>query len=64
MTKVPNVQPGTMLVGTVGQSQQGEQNGAMLIIKVRDKTLKIYTLSTSYLGDFNRIILPNLTFVP
>lgn len=64
MKKVANVQPGIKLDGAIGQSQQGAQNGSMVIIKVRDKTLKIYTQSTSFSADFTKIILPSLTFVP
>jgi hypothetical protein len=36
----------------------------MVVIKVRDKTLKIYTESTDYMSDFNDIVLKNLTFSP
>lgn len=36
--------------------------GAMVLFKVRDKTLKIYTQSTSFMGDFNNIVLPSLKF--
>jgi len=36
----------------------------MLIIRVRDKTLKISTQSNDYLNDFNNIILSSLTFAP
>jgi hypothetical protein len=45
---------------------QIEQNltGSMVVIKVRDKTLKIYTESTDYMSDFNDIVLKNLTFSP
>ncbi len=60
-----NVQPGTYLKGVVSTSPSGQDNnGAMLIISVRDKTLKIYTESDDYLNDFNNIILGSLTFVP
>lgn len=65
MAGVTNVQAGIMLTGVIATDQQGNaQNGAMLIIPVRDKTLQIYTESTDFLGDFNNIILPSLTFVP
>ena len=45
---------------------QIEQNltGSMVVIKVRDKTLKIYTESTKYLSDFNDTVLKSLTFSP
>lgn len=38
--------------------------GAMIIVPVRDKTLKIWTEASQYVGDFNNIILPNVTLVP
>lgn len=39
-------------------------NGAMVLFKVRDKTLRVYTESQSYLNDFNTIILKDLKFNP
>lgn len=60
-----SVQPGTYIKGAISQSSSGQDNnGAMLIISVRDKTLKIYTESNDFLSDFNNIILASLTFVP
>lgn len=65
MAGVKNVQSGTKLTGPIGQNQQGdEQKGILVIIAVRDKTLKIYTQSTDFASDFNNIILPSLTFEP
>jgi hypothetical protein len=65
MQGIKNVQPGTRLDGVVGTDQQGNsQNGSIVLIPVRDKTLKIYTQSTDFLNDFNNVILPSLTFVP
>jgi len=60
MVGVTNVQPGTRLDGTLDQ----DTNGSMVIIKVRDKTLQIYTESNDYLGDFNDTILSSLNFAP
>ena len=60
---VANAQPGTLLSGQVNNSDS-TQNGTMLVIKVRDKTLEISTQSRDYLNDFNNIILPSLTFAP
>jgi hypothetical protein len=59
-----NVQPGTRLDGAIGQNQQGALSGAMVVIKVRDKTLEVYTQSTNFLADFENIILPSLSFTP
>lgn len=57
---VANVLPGSRLSGAINQNQVG----SMVVMKVRDKTLQIYTESNDYLNDFNNIILPSLSFVP
>jgi hypothetical protein len=41
-----------------------DTNGALVLLPIRDKVLKIWTESTAYLNDFNSIILENLTFDP
>lgn len=41
-----------------------DRQGAIVILPLRDKTVKISTESTNYLKDFNGIILPNFTFSP
>ncbi|MDO8591449.1 MAG: hypothetical protein Q7R60_00790 [bacterium] len=60
MAGVANVQPGTRLDGALDQ----DNTGSMVIIKVRDKTLQIYTESNDFLSDFNNTVLPSLTFAP
>lgn len=60
MKGVANVQVGTRLDGQIIQGQQG----SMIVIQMRDKTLKVYTQSTNYLSDFNNIVLPSLKFTP
>lgn len=60
MENVANVQPGTRFDGVIEQ----KKNGSLVIMKVRDKTLKIYTESNDFLRDFNNTILPSLTFAP
>lgn len=60
MTGVANVQTGTRLDGEL----EANIRGAMVVIKVRDKTLKIYTQSSRFLADFNETILKSLTFAP
>jgi hypothetical protein len=55
-----DVQTGVRLNGEIEQNL----SGSMVVIKVRDKTLKIYTESSKYLSDFNDIVLKNLTFSP
>lgn len=57
-----NATPGMLLTGDVLQDSKSQ--GTMLIIKVRDKTLQVYTESNSYAEDFNSIILPSLAFAP
>jgi hypothetical protein len=37
-------------------------SGSMVLFKVRDKTLEVYTQSPSFASDYNDIILPSLTF--
>lgn len=63
MDKVGNILPGLRYDGDLGESQT-PKNGAMVVIQVRDKTLKLYTESANFLGDFNNIVLPSLTFSP
>jgi hypothetical protein len=64
MVGKPNLQPGMKFDGIVGTLQSHPQQGSMVIIQVRDKTLKISTQSPEYLNDFNNSVLANLTFVP
>lgn len=59
VAKVPTV-VGLRVDGEVASKKQG----AMIIVPVRDKTLKIWTEASQYVGDFNTIILPNITLVP
>jgi hypothetical protein len=49
---------GVRLDGEIAPQKQG----SMVIIPVRDKTLKIWTESPDFLNDFNSNILPNYTF--
>ena len=37
-------------------------NGVMVIMKIRDQTLEIYTESRTYQPDFDKTILPSLSF--
>lgn len=60
MAGVANVQPGTRLDGALDQDIEG----SMFIVKVRDKTLQVYTQSNDFLNDFNNTVLPSLTFAP
>lgn len=60
---VANVTAGVYLSGQVN-SQDQTQKGYMVVIKVRDKTLEIYTESADYQNDFNNIVLASLSFAP
>lgn len=60
MAGQPNVQTGMRLDGLIEENV----NGSMVVVKVRDKTLKIYTESPTFLSDFNKYILASLTYVP
>lgn len=56
---VPNV-VGSRIDGEVDNKKQG----AMIIMPLRDKTLRMWTESRDYLPDFDNIILPNFSFSP
>jgi hypothetical protein len=60
---VANVVPGTYLSGQINNQDQ-TQRGFMVAIKVRDKTLEIYTDSAEFANDFNNIVLASLSFAP
>ncbi|HEX5448282.1 MAG TPA: hypothetical protein VFW90_03745 [Candidatus Saccharimonadales bacterium] len=63
MKGVANAVPGTYLTGQIS-NQNSDQQGNMVIVKVRDKTLQIYTEGNDYLADFKNIILASLRFAP
>ncbi len=41
-----------------------KKKGSMVLLPLRDKTIKIWTEADQFQGDFNNIVLANLTFVP
>jgi len=41
-----------------------QKSGSMIVMPLRDKTLKLWTDAPSFTNDFNNIILPNFTFSP
>lgn len=63
MEKADNVQPGLRYDGEF-ESSSDSKSGSMVVIQVRDKTLKVYTESADFVSDFNNIVLPSLTFSP
>lgn len=49
---------GVRLTGAIDK----DINGIMVILPIRDKTLKVWTEALAYAKDFNEIIIPKLTF--
>lgn len=60
LAKVPNV-VGSKVVGTLADS---ERKGTLIVLPLRANALEIWTESDKYLNDFNKYILPNLSFSP
>jgi hypothetical protein len=59
LPKVPTV-VGVIVRGAIEQDRQG----IMVILPLRNTTLKFWTESDAFTGDFNNIILPNASFSP
>lgn len=59
LPKVPTV-VGTRFEGQVEKTKQG----VMVVLPLRNMTLKIWTESSDFVADFNTNILPNFTFSP
>ncbi len=59
--KVPSV-VGIRFDGIVDGGKKA--TGAIVVVPLRDKTLKIWTENQAYLADFNNSVLPNVTFSP
>lgn len=57
--KVPSV-TGVRIDGEIFKGKQG----SMIIVPVRDKTVKVWTEASQFVGDLDKIILPSLTFIP
>ncbi len=58
----------TALPDTLGLRVEGEisskTQGIMILLPLRDKTIKLFTESQDSFSDFNDIIIPSLTFIP
>ncbi len=56
------------VAGTVGVRIDGQitstKQGSVVVLPVRDKTLKLWIESNQFVADFNQIILPNVSFSP
>ena len=61
LPKVSNV-VGVRIDGQIITSKKN--TGSMIIMPLRDKTIKIWTENAQTVNDFNNFILQNLTFVP
>lgn len=59
LPKTPSV-VGVRVDGQLTTTKQG----SMVILPLRDKSLKIWTESSQYISDFNNNILPNASFSP
>lgn len=57
--KVPNI-TGVIITGQLANGKTGE----LVMIPLRNMTLKIWTESSRFTGDFTNYILPNFTFKP
>lgn len=64
MKGVANTQPGTRFDGAIAQTDTGSKQGTVIVLKVRDKTLQITSLSAAGVKDLDNIVLPSLTFIP
>lgn len=63
MEAVANTQPGLRYDGDFSDGLAAK-SGSMVVIQVRDKTLKIYTEAVNFRSDFDNTVLPSLTFLP
>ncbi len=55
--------PGTIGTRFEGQLDEDKQ-GILIVLPMRNLTLKVWTESKDFVADFEKIILPNLTFSP
>ena len=39
-------------------------SGSMILLPLRDRTIKVFTESSEFINDFNNTVLPSLRFVP
>lgn len=64
--KAPKVQGtlGARIEGEINTNTVANQKGIVVLFPIRDKTLKISTESEQFRGDFDNVIMANLTFVP
>lgn len=57
--------PGEIGTRYEGLIQPGKKTqGSLIVIPLRDKTLKVWSESPTFLNDFNTHIVPNVSFIP
>lgn len=56
--------PGNIGLRLDGRIDREEHNGSLVILPLRDKTITVATLSDSFKGDFDNIILKHFNFIP
>jgi len=57
--KVPSVL-GTRIDGEIATGKQG----SIILLPLRDKTIKIWTESKDFMPDFDKYVVPSITFIP
>lgn len=57
--KLPGVL-GSMITGAVS----GKNQGVMVLLPLRDKTIVLWTEGSNYVGDFTNTVLPSVTYSP
>ena len=55
--------PSTLGVRIEGEIGSGK-TGVLILLPLRDKTLRLWTESRDYVADFDKFVLPSLNFVP
>jgi hypothetical protein len=64
MKNISSVPPGLRLDGSITSGGGTTKQGSIIILKLRDKTLQISSLSQAGVRDLDSIILPSLSFIP
>lgn len=41
-----------------------KKQGALILLPLRDKTIKVWTEASQFVPDFNKLILPNFRYIP
>ncbi len=53
---------------SIGMRYEGEiakdKQGVLILLPLRDKTIRLWTEANQFVGDYNTIILPNFSYIP